>query len=299
MLLSRRRFTGLAALGAFSGVPGCSVAGTAPVPVPGTLDPVRIAYGPGPSQYGELHLPVAAARRRGVVVVLHGGFWQSGYGAELGTPLAVALANAGITAWNVEYRRIGNGGGWPATFEDVAAAVDALAGPAAEHAARAGAVVDLDRVVTLGHSAGGHLAAWLAGRAMLPAGAPGGPPRVRVRGVVSQAGVLDLVAADAAGLGGRSTSELLGGSVAEQPQRYRLASPAAMLPLGVPVTCVHGTADRNVPLTQSVEFARAARAAGDPGELVTLAGVDHFALIDPETEAWRRCQDAVMRLLGH
>jgi acetyl esterase/lipase len=294
MLLSRRRLAKVAALGAVLAGPACSVGGNVPRPAPGTPEPVKIGYGPDPSQYGELHLPAAAGRRPGVVVVLHGGFWRSGYGAELGTPLAADLANSGITAWNVEYRRLGNGGGWPATFSDVAAAVDALAGPVNE---RAGGQVDLDRVVTLGHSAGGHLAAWLAGRPKLPPDAPGAAPRVKVSGVVSQAGVLDLVAADAAGLGGRSATALLGGSAEQWPDRYRLASPAALLPLGVPVVCVHGDADHNVPLSQSQGFTRAAVAAGDRAELVTLAGVDHFALIDPESDAWRRCRDAVIGLL--
>ncbi len=298
MGITRRRLARLAVLGAGLGaglgLPGCSVGGPAPDPVPGTPEPLRVAYGSDPSQWAELHLPAGDAAGLGVVVVLHGGFWRSAYGADLGTPLAVDLANSGVAAWNVEYRRVGNGGGWPATFEDVAAAVDALAGLPAPVAAR----LDLGRVVTLGHSAGGHLATWLAGRPKLPAGAPGAGPGVRVRGVVSQAGVLDLVAADAVDLGGGAAAALLGGSAEGHPERYLLASPTALLPLGVPVVCVHGTADRNVPLAQSVGFARAGRLVGDPVELVELAGVDHFAVIDPRTDAWRRCREAARRLLA-
>ncbi|MGQ0479921.1 MAG: alpha/beta hydrolase [Pseudonocardia sp.] len=298
MGITRRRLARLAALaaglGAGLGLSGCSVGGPAPDPLPGTPEPMRFTYGSDPSQWAELHLPPGDAGALGVVVVLHGGFWRAAYGAELGTPLAVDLANNGVAAWNVEYRRVGNGGGWPATFEDVSAAADKLAALSIPAAAR----LDRDRVVTLGHSAGGHLATWLAGRPKLPAGAPGAGPSVRVRGVVSQAGVLDLVAADAVDLGGGAAAALLGGSAGDQPGRYQLASPTALLPLGVPVVCVHGTADRNVPLAQSVRYVRAARLVGDPAELVELAGADHFAVIDPRTDAWRRCRDAALRLLA-
>ena len=115
--------------------------------------PVVIAYAPGPHRFGELTLP--AGPPRGVVVVVHGGFWRHAYDLSLGRPLAADLAAAGLAAWNIEYRRVGGGGGWPATFEDVAAAVDALAGPVQEVAGE----LPLDRVVAVGHSAGGQLAA--------------------------------------------------------------------------------------------------------------------------------------------
>lgn len=263
-------------------------------PAPGVVGPLRLGYGTGRGAFGELTLP-AGERPSPVVVVVHGGFWRQAFGLELGRPLAVDLANAGIAVWNIEYRRIGGGGGWPATFDDVAAAVDALAGPAQE---AAGGRLDLDRVVALGHSAGGHLAAWLAARPVLPAGAPGADPRVRLRGVVSQAGVLDLVDAAETGVGASAVTDLLGGTPAGVPDRYALASPAVLVPLGVPVVCVHGTADVNVPLRQSERFVAAAEAAGDPAELIVLSGADHFAVIETDTEAWRTCRDAVVRLLG-
>jgi acetyl esterase/lipase len=136
------------------------------------------------------------------------------------------------------------GGGWPTTFDDVAAAVDALAGPVQE---AAGGRLPLDRVVAVGHSAGGHLVAWLAARPGLPPGAPGGHPQVRLRGAVSQAGVLDLVDAFEQRLGRDAVLELLGGPPAAVPDRYALASPIARVPIGVPVIGVHGTADDRVP----------------------------------------------------
>ena len=214
--------------------------------------PVTIPYAPGPHRFGELTLP--AGPPRGVVVVVHGGFWRHAYDLSLGRPLAADLAAAGLAAWNVEYRRVGGGGGWPATFDDVAAAVDALAGPVHE---AAGGGLPLDRVVALGHSAGGQLAAWLAARPGLPPDAPGAHPRVTLRGAVSQAGVLDLVDAAERGLGQGAVVDLLGGPPDAVPDRYALASPIARVPIGVPVLGVHGTADDRVPVRQTERFAAA------------------------------------------
>lgn len=250
----------------------------------------RLAYGPHPSQFGELTLPDGPVR--GVVVVVHGGFWRQAYDLDLGRPLAADLAAAGLAAWNVEYRRVGGDGGWPATFDDVAAAVDLLAGAAQQ---ATGGRLPLDRVVAVGHSAGGHLAAWLAARPGLPPGSPGAAPAVTLRGAVSQAGVLDLVDAASRDVGGTAVPDLLGGGPDQFPDRYALASPVARLPFDARVICVHGTADRNVPIRQSERFVAAAGAAS---ELVVLDGVDHFAVIDPTTDAWRACRDGVERLLA-
>lgn len=288
--LRRLAAMGAAALALPSALAACAVA--TPPAAPGVGGPRRLDYGSHPGQFGELTLPAGDGPVRGVAVVVHGGFWRQGYGLELGRPLAVDLANAGLAAWNVEYRRVGGDGGWTATFDDVAAALDLLAGPVQE---AAGGRLALDRVVAVGHSAGGQLAGWLAARPGLPPGAPGTAPVVRLRGAVSQAGVLDLVDAAARGVGSGAVQDLLGGEPGDVPDRYALGSPVARVPIGVPVVCVHGTADRNVPIRQSERFVAA---AGAGAELVPLAGVDHFALIDPSTPAWQACRDAVQRLLG-
>ena len=265
-------------------------AATAPDRAGGVPAPLRIRYGGEESQLGELHLP-AGTDPVTVVVVVHGGYWRVAYGFELGSPLAADLANHGVAAWNVEYRRVGGGGGWPTTFTDVAAAVDALAGPVQE---AAGGRLDLADVRAVGHSAGGHLAVWAAGRPRLPAGAPGAGPLVRLTRVVSQAGVLDLVTASTEGLSDGASDELLDGPAGAQPERYALAGPLARLPIGLAVTCVHGDADVDVPISQSEAYASAATAAGDPATLLRLPGVDHFALIDPSTGAWAACREALL-----
>ncbi|MCZ2830628.1 alpha/beta fold hydrolase [Modestobacter sp. VKM Ac-2986] len=242
--------------------------------------PAAHAYGPGPDQFLEVTLPGGDAPAP-VVVVVHGGFWRAPYGIELARPLAADLAAAGWAAVAVEYRRVGAGGGWPTTLADVAAALDAL--PDLPVAAR----LDLTDVTVVGHSAGGHLAAWAAGRSRLPDGAPGASPRVPVTALVSQAGVLDLDAAVAAGLGDGATVDLLGGTPAEVPDRYAAADPVRLLPTGVPALCVHGEDDTTVPPEQSRRYAAAATAAGDVVEVAVVPG-DHMAAIDLDGPAWRR-----------
>ena len=243
----------------------------------------RIRYGEDPSQWGDLHRP--GGRSRGVVVVVHGGFWRARYDASLGTPLAEDLSRRGWTAWNLEYRRVGSGagggGGWPTTLDDVAAGIDRLS-----------AVPELDLagpVVTLGHSAGGHLATWAAARGRF---ARWQPERVRVTAVVSQAGVLDLARAHEEGLGSGAVLAFLG----EPPGRdHDRGDPQRQLPLAVPVWCVHGRDDDVVPLAFSEAYVDAARAAGAAAELLAVDG-DHFTVIDPTSPAWQRILDVLVSL---
>lgn len=229
----------------------------------------RVDYGRDPSQFGELTLP--GGKPKGVVVVVHGGFWKAEYDLSLGRPLAASLAEHGWAAWNVEYRRVGDGGGDPATFDDVAAAVDALHG----------LDLDLSRVLALGHSAGGHLATWAASRGRYPRWRS----TVDLTGVVSQAGVLDLETAAAQGLGSGAVAAFLGHRPG--PDDAPL-DPIRQVPLDVPVHCIHGTADTNVPIGQSREYVAAARAAGADARLTVVEEGDHFVLIDPSSEAWRQ-----------
>jgi acetyl esterase/lipase len=191
------------------------------------------------------------------------------------------LAGRGWAIWNLEYRRVGRGsrGGWPATFEDVAAGID--------HLARLGERLDTDRVVAIGHSAGGQLGLWAAARPGLPAGAPGANPAVTISGVIAQAGLVDLREAARLGLSGGAAEQFLGGPAAELPDRYDIASPIERLPLGVPLLLVHGDADDVVPIDIARRYVLRAAEAGDQCVLMELAGCGHMDHLDPGSEAWR------------
>ncbi|MGG5753587.1 alpha/beta hydrolase [Zafaria sp. Z1313] len=251
---------------------------------PSPRGPAVHRYGDAPSQYAELTLP--SGTHRGTAVVIHGGYWRTEYDAGLGRPLAADLAARGWAAWNLEYRRTGgpgdDRGGWPETFEDVAAGLDLIPG------AFAGLGLDPGPVVLIGHSAGGHLAVWAAGRHVLPAGSPGAEPLLRPAGVVSQSGVLCLHDAAARQLSDGAARILLGADPDEEPARWRGADPLAMLPIGVPVAVMHADADLDVPSAQGIRYAEAARAAGDPVRFHWTPG-DHYALINPESTAWAAC----------
>ncbi|MDQ3811175.1 MAG: alpha/beta hydrolase, partial [Chloroflexota bacterium] len=169
----------------------------------------RLWYGPLDVQFGDLRLAAApTAARQPLAIVIHGGFWRARYDLLHIGHLAAALTARGVATWSLEYRRVGNGGGWPATLEDVAAG--------AEHALELAREfpLDLDRVVTIGHSAGGHLALWLAAERTL-----------RLQGAVALAGVVDLRRAAELGLGNDAVQAFLGGAPTDVPQRYRAASP--------------------------------------------------------------------------
>ncbi len=272
--------------------------GGAPEPAAGGdsgITTERVSYGDHDEAVADLWLP-AGGGPAAVVVLIHGGFWRQDFGLDLMDGLAQSLAERGYAAWNIEYRRVGGAGGWPETFLDVAAAVDHL--PDVVPAGDAVVTLDLERVAVVGHSAGGHLAAWVAGRAGLSEGAPGSRPRVRPILAVPQAGVLDLVACAEQGLGGSACPDLVGGSPQDVPDRYALASPVALVPTGVPVVCVHGALDAIVPIEQSQRYVAAARDAGDAADLVVVDDADHFSVIDPDHEAWQVVLDRLADHLG-
>jgi dipeptidyl aminopeptidase/acylaminoacyl peptidase len=215
-----------------------------------------------------------------LAVVIHGGFWRAKYDLEYIRPVCDALVHAGIATWNLEYRRIGNpGGGWPGTFDDVAAGVGHLASLASTFS------VDLDRVITIGHSAGGHLALWVAAQNSLFIGA------------ISLAGVVDLRRASELQLGNGIVADLLGDSPHEVPERYDFASPIERLPLGIPQQLFHGTADANVPLEISDRYVHTAQLRGDDAKLIALEGAGHFDVVDPRTKEFALIRQAAVELL--
>ncbi|OKK18588.1 lipase [Streptomyces sp. CB00455] len=251
------------------------------------------AYGDHPDQVVDFYAPRDDARATPapLVVVLHGGAWRAPYDRQHISPFADFLARRGFAVANVEYRRGSPlprqgaegpvAGRWPETFDDVAAALDALPGLAASALPQA----DLRRVVLTGHSAGGHLALWGAARHVLPGGAPWRLPSPPVlRGVVALAPIADFTVAQQLGVCGGASGQLLGGAEHFAP-RLPFADPAALLPTGIATAVVQGREDIVVPPRVSESYVAAAAEAGETVGLTLLDGVGHFPLIDPAVDA--------------
>ena len=266
---------------------------TRPAPPPDLV----VSYGPGDNHVADVRLPPRSGRPgpARLVLFLHGGFWRAAYDRAHTGPLAVALAAAGFAVCAPEFRRTGQpGGGWPGTFDDVAAAVDAL--PALVRDAAGADVISDAPAILAGHSAGGHLALWAAARHMIPPDVAWHGPRPRVAGVVALAAVSDLAACHALRLGRDAVVALLGGGPEQYPERYRSADPMRLLPLGCPVRLVHGADDDIVPCSLSAGVLDRSRAAGDDVSLAELPGTGHFEVIDPLSAAWPQVADAFAAL---
>ncbi len=265
----------LALVALLCGAVACST--DAEVPDVANDNPRRIVYGDDPSQFADLYLPADTSIAPPVIVLIHGGFWRAQYGLDLMVPLAEDLIARGYAVLNIEYRRVGIGGGYPETLLDVAAAIDLLIAQSV--------ALDLDDVVIIGHSAGGHLSLWAGSRGALPSGAPGAHPLVVPRLAIGLGPVFDLAASDAAQVGAGAVTDFMGGSAVDLAEEYAIATPTASA--GVPLAVVRGALDDIVPAQFAVPTP-----IGDV-KVVDIADEDHFDLIDPTSNAWA----AVIELL--
>ena len=263
--------------------------------LPPLEDAQRLPYGVDSLQFGDLRVPSGTGPFP-VAIIVHGGCWLSFVDLHIMDRLAAALTKAGVATWNIEYRRVDNpGGGWPGTFRDVAHAADHLRVLASEHS------LDLERVIVVGHSSGGHLALWLAARHTIGEESElflSDP--IRINGVASLGGVQDLrriLPQVEAVCGVNAVEKLLGGSPDAVPKRYRSASPVDMLPFGVQQLIISGAEDRAVPPADGVAYLKAAKAAGDRAEHLEIAGAGHFELIAPGWSDWNLIEEALLALL--
>ncbi|WP_326628542.1 MULTISPECIES: alpha/beta hydrolase family protein [unclassified Streptomyces] len=258
---------------------------------PAVAPDASAAYGDHPDQVIDFYAPRDGRAGAPVVVVLHGGAWRGPYDRLHVTPFADFLARRGFAVANVEYRRgselpqqRGSGpvaGRWPETFDDVAAAMDALPGLLAVALPEA----DARRVVVTGHSAGGQLALWAAARHVLPEGSPwrlaAAPP---LRGVVALAPIADFGTAVELDVCSGAVGQLLGREE-DFAARSPYADPAALLPTGIATAVVQGRTDLTVPHAVAEAFVDAAAKAGETVGLTLLEEVGHFPLIDPAADA--------------
>jgi acetyl esterase/lipase len=248
-----------------------------------------VEYGRHPQQTAEVTFPVASSWPAPLVLLFHGGFWRERWDREHLRGPAAELAGQGYVVANIEYRRVGGDGGWPNTLTDAAAATDKL--PELINDLQPGSV-DPDLVVTVGHSAGGHLAVWTALRSLIPQDAPGWvPAQPRLAGAIALAGAIDLTEADRLGEGNGAVAEFLGGSPTDVPSRYAAADPALIGAPPVPVVLIHGEKDDVL----HVEMSRA-YASRFGTEMVEISGGSHMDVIDPSSPAWQSLLNALREI---
>ncbi len=252
----------------------------------------KLAYGPLPQQFGELWLPPGKGRHP-LVMMIHGGCWtKSIAGLDLMNYVAEDLRRRGVAVWNIEYRGVDEaGGGYPGTYQDVAAAIDFIRPFAKPYG------FDLNRTILLGHSAGGHLALWAAARHKLPQSSPlYAPHPPKVMAVIDLAGLADLQADTDTACGPGPVAAMVGQPSAARPDVYADTSPAALVPLGVPQYVIHGAADSTVKPEIGFAYAQKARAAGDTVTVSYPPG-GHTEEIAPGAPSWDATAALISRLV--
>ena len=254
----------------------------------------RYFYGPTAVQFGDLYLPEGEAQRPfPVLIMIHGGCWLAEYGLDHASSLCAALSRLGIAVWSLEYRRLGDdGGGWPGTFIDVGAGVDFVRTLAESHP------LDPERVAVMGHSAGGQLAMWAAGRSRLSASSPLWVAEpLPLTGVIGLAPIVDLTTAVSDQICDDLAARLMGGTAVDFPERYADGSPLALLPLGVRQTVIMGQQDEIVPAESGRVYAQMAQAKGEEISVSMLPHCGHYELVTPGSGAWERVKTAVLTQL--
>ncbi len=249
----------------------------------------RYAYGAHPLQFAELSLPESLPPHP-VICLIHGGCYRELYDLRPLSSLVTDLVGRGYAVWNIEYRRHGCDGGFPRMFLDAAAAVDFLRQIAVEHE------LDLDRVISAGHSAGGHLALWLAGRMRIPAENPlySADP-TPIQAVLALAPLTDIASGWRRGACGEALLDVMGGSPEEAAENYRAGSPVQLLPLGARQMILVGEHDSDI-LQEARQYTEAAAQHGDQVQLLVVPEAGHFEVVAVRSAAWRMVCGALQQL---
>lgn len=241
-----------------------------------------IPYGDDFLQFGELRIPEGSGPFP-TVVYIHGGCWLSAYDLDYVSAVCADLVKEGYAVWTPEYRRVGDeGGAYPNTFTDIQLAINYLRDLKKQFP------LNIERTVVMGHSAGGHLALWMAAQKKMSKNSPfyNSNP-LPLKGVISLAGITDLAAYDAVGNDcSTAVIKLMDGNATEQLSRYEESSPILLLPTGVPTRLIHGDLDPIVPIAQSETFAAKAQEKGDDTKILTVKGGSHFDMASPYSAAW-------------
>ncbi|HEV2399027.1 MAG TPA: alpha/beta hydrolase [Candidatus Sulfotelmatobacter sp.] len=246
---------------------------------------LRVAYGRDPNQFIDLRFPISKNQHPHFPVALniHGGFWRSKYTLEHAGYLCAALTKSGMATANIEYRRVGNeGGGWPGTFEDIRSAYQFMIQNAQKHN------LDPQKMVVMGHSAGGQLALCLAAH------------EPSVKSVVSLAGVVDLQRAYELHLSNNAVVEFLGGTPTEVPDHYREADPMQLSIQNARQWLIHGSADQDVPTSFSRHYVeqKSLKGTKEGVHLVEISGAGHMDLIDPDSQAWNQVHKIALNAIS-
>jgi acetyl esterase/lipase len=235
-----------------------------------------LRYADHPRGFAELRLPIGARDGGGpfpLAVIYHGGCWKTGIASQAYmAPLATRWQAAGIATLNVDYREVGDGGGWPGSFLDWAASARLIEEVAATYP------VDRARVTLVGHSAGALPALWLA-RADGADGPLGPRAAIRAHAAIVLDGPGDVGAEQPAFdalCQFAAVEPFMGALPAAGPARYAAIAPVTRAPGLGQVLFVQA----RLP-APAADTLRAIGARGARVELRENPGASHFAIITP------------------
>lgn len=266
--------------------------------LPSSMPTAKILYGPAPQEYADLRLPSNGQGPFPLVILIHGGCWVSTFATSaIMAPLATAITDQlGVATLNIEYRAIDQeGGGWPGTFNDVSAAINFLTNVNTIYN------LDLNNVVVLGHSAGGHLALWAGGSSNVMHNSPIYTPlNIPLKGIVdlSGPGSLESFYPDQDAICHQPVlTEFLGGSPTTQPVKYSQASPIDLLPFKLNQVLIAGADDPDFPLNFGTEYESKGRSLGDNVNFFPVMNASHFEPLSPNSDVWPVIQNTLNNML--